>query len=79
MVMIDEDRLDETIDMLQSYVTASEIEILMSALVNLRKEPDRLEYFNDVAQAFNELGFVKGQVVNYAPYIPYLLSGNQTQ
>lgn len=78
MVAVDSGRLDETISMLQAYVAASEIESLMAALMKLKQEPDHLKCLNDVAQAFNELGFVKGQVVTYAPYIPYLLSGNQS-
>ena len=78
MIVVDVDRLDETLSMLRSYVAASEIETLMATLVNLKEEPNNLKCFNDVVQAFNELGFVKGQVVTYAPYIPYLLSGNQT-
>ena len=78
MVAVDLDRLDETLSMLKSYVEASEIESLLTALVNLREEPDNLQCVNAVGRAFNELGFVKGQVVTYAPYISYLLSGNQT-
>ena len=79
MVVVDLDRLDETLRMLNSYVSASEIEPLLAALEKLREEPDNLRCFNAVVQAFNELGFVKGQVVTYAPYISYLLSGNKSQ
>ena len=79
MVVVDVDRLDETLRMLHSYVEASEIESLVAALTNLKEEPDNLTYFNDVTQAFNELGFVKGQVVTYAPYIAYLLSSSKRQ
>ena len=78
MVVVDIDRLDETLSMLKTYVAASEIETLVAALVNLKEESDSLKCINAVAEAFNELGFVKGQVVTYAPYITYLLSGNQT-
>lgn len=79
MIVVDIERLDETLSMLKCYVEASEIETLLAALVSLREEPDNLKCFNAVAKAFNELGFVKGQVVTFAPYITYLLSGNQTQ
>ena len=76
-VEVDVERLDETLDMLQSYVESSDIETLVTALESLKQEPDNLQHVNSVAQAFNELGFVKGQVVTYAPYISYLLSGKQ--
>ncbi|MEM7561531.1 MAG: hypothetical protein AAF353_00635 [Pseudomonadota bacterium] len=78
MVRVDMDRLDETLVMLKSYVAESEIETLLTTLSDLKESPDSLDCVNAVASAFNELGFVKGQVVNYAPYIAYLLSGNQT-
>ena len=77
MIEVDTDRLDETLSMLQSYVETAEIESLMTALMNLRADPESLKNVNDVAKAFNELGFVKGQVVTYAPYISHLLATNQ--
>ena len=78
MIAIDVGRLDETLSMLRSYVETSEIETLMSALVNLKEEPESLACLNAVVRAFNGLGFVKGQVVAYAPYLSHLLSVNQT-
>ena len=74
-VAVDVDRVTESIEMLQTYVTLNEINKLLSALMKLRDKPDDVECLVNVADAFNELGFVQGQVITYAPYINYLLSG----
>jgi hypothetical protein len=74
-VVADADGVAESIEMLKKYVAQSEIEKLLSALQNLQDTPDELACLVKVADAFNELGFVQGQVLTYAPYINYLLSG----
>ena len=74
-VAVDVDGVTESIEMLQTYVASNEIDNLLSALQELRDNPDDLECLVNVADAFNELGFVQGQVITYAPYINYLLSG----
>lgn len=73
------DRLDESISMLKQYVDPTEIDSLLAALFALRDKPTDLQCQRDVADAFNELGFVQGQVLNYAPYLNYLLTGNSSQ
>lgn len=75
-VPVDVDRLNESIDMLQTYVTTGEIAELLSALMELTAKPDDLECLGKVADAFNELGFEQAQVITYAPYINFLLSGS---
>lgn len=72
---VDVDRLNESIEMLQTYVNPAEIDKLLSALAELKAKPDDVERLANVADAFNELGFVQGQVITYAPYINFLLSG----
>lgn len=76
-VHVDIDRLSEAIEMLQKYVNPAEVEVLLSALHELKAKPDDVKCLNNVAEAFNELGFVQGQVITYAPYISFLLSENR--
>jgi hypothetical protein len=74
-VPVDVDRVGESIEMLRRYVNPVEIDKLLSALVELKATPDDVECLVGVADAFNELGFQQGQVITYAPYINFLLSG----
>lgn len=74
-VDVDIERLSKSIEMLKMYLNSSEIESLLSALVELKATPDDMKCLSNVAEAFNELGFVQGQVMTYAPYINFLLSG----
>lgn len=74
-VAVDADRVGESIEMLRRYVNPVEIDKLLSALVELKATPDDVECLVGVADAFNELGFQQGQVITYAPYINFLLSG----
>ena len=73
------ERLSDTIDMLQKYVDPAEIESLLTALIELKAKPDDIKCLSDVAEAFNDLGFMQGQVLTYAPYINFLLSGQNTR
>jgi hypothetical protein len=74
-VAVDVNGVSESIEMLQTYVNPAEIDRLLSALKALEAKPDDVECLVHVADAFNELGFVQGQVITYAPYILFLLSG----
>ncbi|MCB1877474.1 MAG: hypothetical protein KDH88_15990 [Chromatiales bacterium] len=74
-VTVDADRVGESIDMLRTYVDPLEIEHFLSALAELQAKPGDHECLVAVAEAFNELGFVQGQVITYAPYVNFLLSG----
>ena len=76
-VDIDIERLDESIEMLQKYVDPTEIELLLSALVELKTKPDDVKCQNKVAEVFNELGFAQAQVITYAPYINFIFCGNK--
>ncbi len=72
---VDIARLDESIEMLQKNVDPNEIELLLSALVELQTKPDNIQYQKNVADAFNDLGFAQSQVIIYAPYINFMFSG----
>lgn len=75
-VAVSPERVSESIEMLQTYVDPVEIDALLSALEELRAKPDDVQCLVNVADAFNALGFVQGQVITYAPYINFLLSGD---
>jgi hypothetical protein len=75
-VAVDPDRVSESIEMLQTYVNPDEIDLFLSALVELKEKPNDVQCLVNVADAFNALGFVQGQVITYAPYINFLLSGD---
>ena len=75
-VAVDVERVSESIDMLRTYVNPDEIALLLSALEELKAKPDDVQCLVNVADAFNALGFVQGQVITYAPYINFLLSGD---
>jgi hypothetical protein len=69
------DGVTESIDMLLKYLDRQEIETFLAALEELKQKPDSPQCLKRVAEAFNALGFAQGQVLAYAPYINFLLSG----
>jgi hypothetical protein len=73
------DGVRESIDMLRRYVDPREIEALLAALEQLEQTPDDGQALSRVADAFNALGFAQGQVLVYAPYINFLLSGGSAE
>jgi len=75
-VAVNPERVGESIEMLKTYVDPVEIASLLSALEQLKAKPDDVQCLVNVADAFNALGFVQGQVITYAPYINFLLSGD---
>jgi hypothetical protein len=74
-VDVDTERVRESIEMLRTYVDPAEIAPFLSTLAALEASPEDAKCLSDVAEAFNDLGFAQGQVVTYAPYIAFLLSG----
>ncbi len=74
-VDVNVDGVTESIDMLRRYVDPQEIAALLAALEELKQTPDNPQCLQRVAEAFNELGIAQGQVLLYAPYINFLLSG----
>ncbi len=76
-VDVDIERLNESIEMLQKNVDSAEIELLLSALAELEKKPSDVKCQNNVADAFNELGFAQALVITYAPYINFMFSGSR--
>lgn len=72
---VDVERLDRDIKMLQSYVNTPEIEPFLAILLKLKENPEDMESLNSAINMFNELGFVKAQILTYASYVNFLLSG----
>ncbi len=76
-VQVSPERLSESIDMLKTYVNTAEIDALLRAMIRLIESPDDRQCLASVADEFNKLGFVQGQVITYAPYITFMLSGDR--
>jgi hypothetical protein len=67
--------VSEAMEMLLRYVDPQEIKGLLAALDALKEKPADPQCLENLAGAFNELRFAQGQVLVYAPYINFLLSG----
>lgn len=78
-VDVDVERLTESIEMLEKYVDTTEIASLLTAMRALQAQPEDLACLSKVADTFNALGFVQGQVLTYSPYINFLLSGERSR
>ena len=59
--------------MLCSYLNADDIRPLLTALEALKETPEGKQQFDDMVQAFEELGPMQGAVLSYAPYINSLM------
>jgi len=66
--------VENTIEMLQTYVDTEEVQPLISALAALKQAPEDHAKLVDVATVFNGLGASQGAVLTYAPYITIMLS-----
>ena len=67
------EHIQETIDMLCTYLNADDIRPLLTALEALKETPEGKQQFDDMVQAFEELGPMQGAVLSYAPYINSLM------
>jgi hypothetical protein len=70
---VDSGKINISIEALKKYVKDSSIDPLLSALENLKQEPDNKAHLELLNERFNELGIVQGAVLTYAPYITLLL------
>ncbi len=66
--------IENSIQMLKTYVDNEEIQPLISALESLQQAPQDHSRLVAVATAFDELGSSQGAVLTYAPYIGLMLS-----
>lgn len=70
---INVERLDGNITMLKTYVDEKEINPLLLALEELKQAPESEAAMQNVMTVFNELGIIRGAVLNYATYLKVLL------
>ena len=68
------ERLSEDIKMLKTYLDEGEIKSLLDSLEILKSEPDNEVAYQEMLNAFNELGFNQGAVLTYAHYLKVLVS-----
>ena len=65
--------IQETIDMVSTYLNADDIRSFLASLEALKENPDSKEHFDDMVQAFEALGPMQGPVLAYAPYVNKLM------
>ena len=66
--------VDNSIRMLEQYLDTEAIKPLLCALENLKSNPTSQSCFEQLTDAFKELGMQQGAVLTYAPYVGILLS-----
>ena len=66
--------VDQSILMLNQYVSSEEIKPLLAVLEALKEDPENESSFEQLAKAFDDLGSQQGAVLTYAPYVGILLS-----
>ncbi len=71
---IDAARVEEAIEMLAAQMELEDIRPFVSALDELKKDPNNRTLLVQVLHAFNDLGSRQGPVLAYAPYVSVLLS-----
>lgn len=71
---LDVARIDEAIQMINTYLNTDEVLALVTALEALKGEPQNESRQIAVIHAFNDLGPSQGAVLTYAPYVGILLS-----
>jgi hypothetical protein len=71
---LDVARIDEAIQMINTYLKTDDMRPLLTALEALKGEPQNESRQIDVIRAFNALGPSQGAVLTYAPYVGILLS-----
>lgn len=62
--------------MLKTYLDEGDIKPLLDSLERPNSEPQNEAAFQNMVEAYNDLGVRQGAVLTYAPYIKALLSGS---
>lgn len=68
------ERIDEALRMLETHLDAKNIEPVLTALAELKANPESELHMQQLIRSFNELGPMQGAVLTYAPYINLLMS-----
>lgn len=72
--VLDTDRINESIQMLKTYLNGGDIAPFMAALEKLGSDPENEALQVEVLHAFQDLGPTQGAVLTYAPYVGILMS-----
>lgn len=71
---LDPARIEESLQMLKTYLNSEDIAPFMTTLERLVSEPGNEALQTEVLHAFQELGPTQGAVLTYAPYVGILMS-----
>jgi len=72
---VDVKQVQETLDMLRTYLDGDGYQPLLDALEALKAEPENEDRLAELFRIFNGLGPLQGAVLSYAPYISTLFMG----
>ncbi|MCW9088100.1 MAG: hypothetical protein OQK54_01025 [Gammaproteobacteria bacterium] len=71
---LDPSRIEESVQMLRTYLNSDDIAPFMAALEKLGSDPNNEALQVEVLHAFRDLGPTQGAVLTYAPYVGILMS-----
>lgn len=71
---LDPDRIDESVQMLKTYLNGEDVAPFLTALEKLGSDPKNEALQIEVLHAFQDLGPTQGAVLTYAPYVGILMS-----
>jgi hypothetical protein len=71
---LDVERIEESIEMLRTYLNSEDMMPFLAAMEELKSDPDNAELQIKVVTSFNALGPTQGAVLTYAPYVGILMS-----
>ncbi len=66
--------IDIALQMLTRHMNSQQIKPLLTALEDLKTAPHNEAYREQVFNAFEELGFLQGAALTYAPYLNIFVS-----
>ncbi len=73
---VDAQRIEESIQLLNQYLSDEDIGPLVSLLESLAADPQNKTLLGELSDVFGSLGFLQGAVLTYAPYIANILPDN---
>jgi hypothetical protein len=71
---LDPARIEESVQMLKTYLNSEDVAPFLAALEKLGSEPNNEALQIEVLHAFQDLGPTQGAVLTYAPYVGILMS-----
>jgi hypothetical protein len=74
--LVDLQRIETSIMMLKQYFPEDDIAPLIDVLESLAADPGNEALLGQLSDVFDDLGFLQGAVLTYAPYISIVLAGH---